>query len=59
MLENDRFFITHLLIEPLHKTDYRLLIKHLNDCYACFQIYSQFFKDYHQTCLEINQRMGG
>lgn len=59
LLGNERFFIAHLLFDSLNKTDHHHLIKHLNDCHACFQIYCQFFKDYCQACQEISHSKGG
>ncbi len=52
--DNDRFFVDHTLIEPLQKNiRHDRLVKHLNNCYECFQIYSQFYKDYNQAYQEI------
>ena len=56
---NDAFFITHLLIESPQETNYELLISHLNSCFGCFQIYSQFFKDYSAASEEIRRLFTG
>ena len=53
----DDFFITHLVLEPNgHREYYSSLIKHLNDCYACFEIYSQVFKDYYHALQWLNHK---
>lgn len=58
LLHNDRFFIGHTLINPaLSKKKHDKLIKHLNDCFACFEIYSQFYKDYYLAYQEIRQTL--
>lgn len=58
--ENARFFVAHSLVEPRQKTvENQDLIKHLNNCYFCFQIYSQFYKDFYQAKMEIKQKLGG
>lgn len=55
---NDRFFIGHTLIEPFQKKlNHDRLIKHLNNCYKCFEIYSQFYKDYYQAYQEIRRTL--
>lgn len=53
--ENDRFFVGHTLIEQDPKNiRHDRLMKHLNNCYECFQVYSQFYKDYYQAYQEIH-----
>ena len=56
---NDAFFIRHLLIDSPKSANDARLIKHLNDCHECFQIYSQFFKDYALACEEIGRLCRG
>jgi hypothetical protein len=58
LMNNDRFFIGHTLIEPFQKNvKHDRLVKHLNNCYACFQVYSQFYKDYFQADQEIRRTL--
>jgi len=57
--ENDRFFVAHLLIKSRKKVNYHSLIRHLNDCHACFSIYSQFFKDYYLMYQELIRTSDG
>ena len=51
---NEAFFIRHMLIDSTKNTNHDPLIRHLNDCHECFQIYSQFFKDYSLAYQEIS-----
>ncbi len=56
--DNDRFFIGHTLIKPSrHNAEHDRLVKHLNNCFSCFQVYSQFYKDYYQAQKEIRQML--
>ncbi len=59
--ENDAFFISHLLLDnPLPENDeIKPFIKHLNDCYWCFRIYSKVFRDYYWKLQKIDNRLGG
>ena len=58
LLNNDRFFISHTLIEPSQKNvKHDRLVKHLNNCFSCFQVYSQFYKDYFQAHQEIRRTL--
>jgi hypothetical protein len=55
---NDLFFVWHILIEKNHdRVDCDPLFRHLNDCFSCFQIYSQFLKGYYQGRQDINERI--
>ncbi|MBN1465034.1 hypothetical protein JXA02_04685 [candidate division KSB1 bacterium] len=56
---NDAFFIRHLLIASPGRANDARFIRHLNDCHECFQIYSQFFKDYALACEEIERLRRG
>ncbi|MBN1559747.1 hypothetical protein JW998_05825 [candidate division KSB1 bacterium] len=51
---NEAFFIRHLLIDGAKNASHEPLVRHLNDCYGCFQIYSQFFKEYSLAYQEIS-----
>jgi len=59
--ENNAFFISHLLLDnPLPEHDeIKPFIKHLNDCYWCFQIYSKVFRDYYWERQKIDNRIEG
>ena len=60
--ENDAFFISHLLLNnplPEHDKKNKPFIKHLNDCYWCFQIYSKVFRDYFWERQKIDFQFGG
>jgi len=56
---NDRFFIEHTLVaQHQDSKTHDQLTKHLNNCYSCFQLYSQFYKDFYQADQEIRQTFG-
>ena len=59
--ENGAFFISHILLDnplPEQNKD-KPFIKHLNDCFWCFQIYSTVFRDYYWQRQKIDNRFGG
>ncbi|MFQ5708741.1 MAG: hypothetical protein ACE5HO_14895 [bacterium] len=48
--ENTDFFVAYVLIEPRNGRNdnhYLRLMKHLNDCYRCFEEYSAILRDYY------------
>jgi hypothetical protein len=49
---NFKFFIALLIIQSEHHSCERL-IKHLNSCYNCFDVFCQVFRDYFHTSNDI------
>jgi hypothetical protein len=49
---NFQFFIALLVIQSEHYSCERL-IKHLNSCYSCFDVFCQVFRDYFHTSNNI------
>ena len=49
---NLEFFIALLVIQTEHHSCERL-IKHLNSCYNCFDVFCQVFRDYFHTSNDI------
>lgn len=49
------FFFLHFLqgyAVNLNETSTKQFIKHLNDCYPCFEAYSAVFREYYQTLAQ-------
>ncbi len=60
--EDDAYFISHILIDdalPEHDENNKPFIKHLNDCYWCFKIYSQVLREYYWGRQKIDKCLGG
>ena len=56
-LENNEDFFITLFSDIEHEEVCARLYKHMNDCYPCFEIFSQVLRDYYQqgeTLQEFN-----
>lgn len=54
LAENTDFFLALFLNESEHAACSKL-IKHLNDCYACFEIFTAIVRDYYRKYQEIQK----
>jgi hypothetical protein len=60
--DNIDFFISYVLLSEKHYSSDRKfssLFKHLNDCYGCFEVYTEVIRNYYYTLNDLLEKGKG